>query len=1130
MKARIFSAGKFGLATILVPLFCFVFPAAAQEITGTIVGTVFDPQSRVVPGAAVTLTNTDKGIVVAKVTTNDQGDYVATLLPIGHYSVTVEVAGFKKSTRTGVELNVSDHLTINFTLEAGSISEIIDVKGDVLEVDLQTSEAAGLITGTQVRELALNNRNYVQLAALMPGVTTGFASDQIEIGVTSFTGLSNQVNVSINGNRPTQNNWTIDGADNVDRGANLTLLDNPSVDSIAEFKVLRGQYDPENGRSSSGEINVITRSGESTFHGGLYEFFRNDVLNGNNFFNNANGIARPPLRYNNFGGTIGGPLFIPGVYNTDHKKTFFFFSEEVRRIKTFSTFVGTVPSMAERAGTFPTPVCTAVSGTICTAQTTQITTIDPAAAAYIKDIFSKLPQPQDLVKDTLTSVGGNTFNHRQEILRIDHVVNSKLSLFGRFMNEAIPSVEPGGLFTGDALPGVSTTSTNSPGRGFTARATMTLSPNLINEPGYAYSYGAVVSNPTGLEATANSPDIVAAVTLPLKSTIVRVPDLTFGGQVTGDISAVSGFGPYRDYNRNHNVFDTLTWIKGQHTLKFGGTLNLYQKSENHAGGNNGSFNFTDAPVPTGTPLFRQEWANFLLGDVSSFTQLSQDFHAEVRQHQFEAFAQDAFRVLPNLTLTYGIRYSYFGQPTDAGGQATSFDTALYNPAKAPAISFATGQITSAAGTFDPLNGVIVGGKNSPFGNAVANQHADLFAPRVGFAWDPFKTGKTSIRAGYGIFYDSPAINSLEQFQFSNPPFVQNITISNTTLDNPGAVAPNLNLLPPFLGGPSADWKQPSTQQWSLDVQRELPSGVVLDVGYYGNAGTHLIGIVDINEAQPGAAVAAGIVAPGQAVGSGLTTQRLNFIRPFQGYDAINLFKTIFTSNYNSLQTSVQKRFRGNSEISMNYTYSHGLTTAQSDFTAPQNSYNIAADYGPDRFDRRHVFNANFIYELPWLQAQKGWEGHLLGGWEISGIVYAFSGLPLTVTASRDPAGLGLRDGNSFAGGRPNQVGDPNANAPHTVGQWFNTSAFVFVPTGSNLPGNAPRGAVIGPGDQRWDLSLFKNIRITERTTLQFRSEAINVFNHTNFNTVSTSRTSGLYGQVLSARDPRIMQLALKLSF
>ncbi len=1117
------------LLGLLVCVFWLVVLATlahAQEITGTIVGTVQDAQNRVTPGATITLTNTDKGIVVSTVKTNDRGDYVAALLPIGHYSVTAELAGFKQAVRSGVELNVNDHLTINFTLEVGSKEEVVTVQADALQVDLQTPTAAGLISGTQVRELALNNRNYVQLVALMPGVSTGFASDQIEIGVTSFTGLSNQVNVSINGNRPTQNNWTVDGADNVDRGANLTLLTNPSVDSIAEFKVLRGQYNPEFGRSSSGEISVITRSGESKFHGGVYEFFRNDVLNGNNFFNNRNAIARPPLRYNDFGGTIGGPLYIPGHYNSDRKKTFFFFSEEVRRIKTFSTFSGTVPSIAERSGTFPTPVCTAVNPSgACTAQSTQIAAINPGAAAYIKDIFSKLPQPQNLATDLLTSVGQNTFNHRQETVRIDHIFNSKLSFFGRFTNDSIPTIEPGGLFTGSSLPGVATTSTNSPGRSFTIRATMTFSPTLINEPGYAYSYGAVVSEPSGLGASANSPDVGAAVTLPFKSTIVRVPDLNFS-----DNSGLFGFGPYRDFNRNHNFFDTLTWIFGRHAMKFGFTYHRYQKSENHAAGNNGSFSFSDSPAPAGTALFRQEWANFLLGNVSSFTQTSVDFHAEIRQNQTELFAQDEFRLLPNLTLTYGIRYSIFGQPTDAGGQATSFDPALFNSAKAPTISFANGQITSAAGSFDPLNGVIIGGKNSPFGNAVANQSARLFAPRIGFAWDPFKTGKTSIRAGYGIFYDSPAVDSIEQFQFSNPPFVQNINISNTTLNNPGSVAPNLNLLPPFLGGPATDWRQPYTQQWSLDIQRQLWGGIILDTGYYGNVGTHLIGVVDINEPHPGDAVAAGIVAPGQAVGAGLPTQRLNFVRPFKGYDAINLFKTIFTSNYNSLQVSAQKRFRGISEISVNYTYSHGLTTSQSDFRTPQNTYNIAAEYGSAQFDRRHVFNVNFIYELPWLRSQQGVEGHVLGGWEFAGIIYAYSGLPLTVTAARDPAGLGLRDPNSFAGGRPNQIGNPNSGAPHTIAQWFNTSAFVLVPTGVNVPGTASRGAVRGPGAQRWDLSLFKNTRILEGLTLQFRAEAINVFNHTNFNGVTTSRTSGTYGQVTSSRDPRIMQLALKLNF
>jgi hypothetical protein len=1091
-----------------------ILPAAATDITGTIVGSVLDAQNKPVPKAKVTLTNTDQNVLVRSIETNDAGEYSAPLLPIGHYSVTVEMAGFRKVTQTGIELNVSDRLTINFKLEVGPMTQLIAVQAEAVQVDLQTATAAGLISGTQIRELSLNNRNYIQLVALMPGVATGFASDQPEIGATNPTGLSNQVNLAINGNRPTQNNWTIDGADNVDRGANLTLLNFPSIDAIAEFKVLRGQYNPEYGRSSSGEINVITRGGGSQFHGGVYEFFRNDVLNANNFFNNAAGIARPALRYNDFGGTFSGPIY--------KNKTFFFFSEEARRVKTFTTVIATVPSLAERAGTFSTPVCL---NRACTATGTQVTTIDPAAAAYVKDIFAKLPQAQDLTNDRLTSIGQNTFNHRQEVIRIDHVFSSRFSLFGRFMNDSIPTVEPFGLFTGLKLPGVATTNTNAPGRNFTTRIMMTLSPTVLNEVGYAYSYGGIVSDPTGLGSTTNSPDVASAIKLPLTSTISRIPDLAFA-----DNSGLFGFGPYRDFNRNHNVFDNLTRIFARHTVKFGFTYHRYQKSENAGGGNNGSFSFGDTPpTGSGTKNFRQEWANFLQGFVTNFTQTSVDFHAEVRQRQLEVFVQDEFRARSNLTLTYGVRYSYFGPAIDALGHATTFDPSSFDPSQAPQINQATGLLVPGTGV--ALNGLIIGGVNSKLGKAVAN-HDDMdFAPRIGLAWDPFKTGKTSIRAGYGIFFDAPAVNSLEQYQFSNPPFVQNITISSTTLSNPGIVAPNLNLVPPFLGGPSPDWRQPYTQEWSLDIQRELWSGIIFDVGYYGNVGRHLIGRVDINEPQPGAFLTAPFSPPiTSPVGSGTPTQRLNFIRPFRGYDAINLFQTIFTSNYNSLQVSAQKRFRGDSLLVLNYTYSHELNTAQGDFRAPQNSYNIQSEYGSGQFDRRHIFNANFVYQLPWLQSQQGFAGHLLGGWEFSGIVYVYSGLPLTVTASRDPAGLGVRDGNSVAGGRPDQIGDPNANAPHTVTRWFNTSAFALVPAGQIRPGNAPRGAVRGPGAQRWDLSLFKNIRFTESRKLQFRAEAINVFNHTNFDGVSTSFTAGTYGQVTSVRDPRSMQLALKLSF
>ena len=1114
---------------VLVSLCSSAAMASAQEITGSIVGTLSDKSGAVVAGATVTVANADKNDVVVRIlSTNDKGEYVAPFLPIGHYTLIAQAQGFRKIERRGLTLNVNNVLTADFSLEPGSVTETVKVEAEASPVELQTATASGLITGTQIRELAINTRNYEQLVALTPGVSTNLASDQLYVGVSNPQGTSNQINFSVNGGRPTQNNWSVDGADNVDRGANLTLLSYPSVDSIEEFRVIRGQYDAEYGRSSSGQINVITRSGSSSFHGDVYEFFRNDVFNANSFFNNRGSVPRPPLRYNDFGGTVGGPLYIPGVYNQDKKRTFFFFSEEVRRVVTYASFVPILPSQANMNGNFLSSVCTQhdASGN-CTQQTTQISPsqFNPAAAAYIKDIYSKLPLPAlgnaNGTGVDVPFVARNIFNLRQEIVKIDHIFSPKLALMGRFENDSIPTTEPGGVFTGSGLPGVATTSTNSPGRQFTIRGTSTFMSQVVNEAGYNYSYGGVTSDPIGLGAAKNSPDVVSAITLAFPAQVPRIPNLRFH-----DSEVLLGFGSYRDFNRNHNWFDNLSLSHGKHTLKFGFQYNWYQKSENAGAGNEGNFFFNDTN-PVGKATLEQEWANFLLGNVSSFTQNNSDFHAEIRQHQWELYAQDSFRWKPNLTVTYGVRYSRFNQPTDANGQTTGFDPALFDPSKAPQINSSNGQIVAGTGT--ALNGIIVGGQSSPFGDQVARHDTKDFAPRIGLAWDPFKTGKTSIRAGYGIFYDAPSVGTQENGEFSNPPFVRNVTISSTVLNNPGSVVPNLNLLPPALTVQQADWKQPYMQEWSLDVQREVKSRLFVDVGYFGNKGTHLVGIIDINEPSPLSYVAAGIPAP---ITSGSRTARLNAVRPFLGYDAINAFSSRFDSDYHALQVSVQKRFTGNSQIAANYTYSHGITNAQSDFRTPQNTYNLAAERGESQLDRRHILTASYIYELPFYKGQQGLAGHVLGGWEVSGIVYANSGLPLTVTGgtSIDPAGLGLLDPNSFAGRRPNQVSNPNSSAPHTFSQWFNTAAFVNPPSAAGPPGNAPRGSIRGPGLQRWDFSLFKNTRVREGMNVQFRAEAFNIFNHTNFDLVRLTRQSGSFGQILSTRDPRIMQLALKLYF
>jgi hypothetical protein len=1112
----------------------------AQNITGNISGTVTDSTGAVVPGATVIVTNTDTNVVARTVSTGDSGFYAVPFLPIGHYKINIEKKGFRKATISGVLINAHDELTQNAELQVGTTEQEVTVVANPLQVELENAQAAGLIDERQIREIPLNNRNYEQLVMLQPGVSYG-GGDQLYFGTTNPSGETNTVSFSINGQRNSGNNWTVDGADNVDRGSNLTLLAYPSVDAIAEFTTLRGNYNPEYGRSASGQIDVVTKSGTNNFHGDLYEFFRNDALNANGFLTNQAKLPRPPLRYNDFGYTIGGPVSIPGIYKPASPKTFFFFSNEFYRIKTAATVTATVPTANERNGIFPNLVCVAHNAAgACTATGNTVTTINPLAAAYMKDIINALPAPNDAVlgPNALVSTLGSTFNHTQEIVKIDHIFGPRLSVFFRFINDSIPTIEPGGLFTGSALPGVSTTSTNSPGRNYLGHFTSPLSSTLVLDGGYAYSTGAITSDPTGSMLRANSPDIAA--TLPFTSTLNRVPSVTFLGG-----SSLTGFGQYRDYDRNHNVFANISKVVGSHTVRAGISYHHYEKTENAAGNNTGTFGFDNAgapkaaPPPTPPPQiptnFEQSFANFLTGFVSLYTQASLDLTPDIQTNQFELYGQDQWHVRRNLTVSYGVRYSLFQQPIDANNFLTNFDPKLYDPSKAPTIG-SDGNICTVApclggGTpnpnFNPLNGIIVNGKNSPFGSKVGSTPTNNFAPRVGLAWDPLGRGKTSIRAGFGMFYDSTLFGIYEQNIFQNPPFVQSVTIPNTQFSNPAAGTPTISALPLSLRSSPVNFKTPYNTEWNLDIQHEVRRNLVVDVGYYGSKGTHLLGIADINQPQPGAFVAAGL----NPTASNFETT-LNRIRPFLGYGPINQIDTRFDSNYNALQTAANWRFGKNSLIGLSYTWSHALTDAQSDrSSAAQNTYNPTAEYGPSQLDRRHVFTANYVYDLPFFRERHDVLGYTLGGWELSGLVTGNSGLPLTAFttgSSADPAGQGTRLSTSSASGRPDQIANPNAGAPHTLTQWFNTAAFVTV-TGAR-PGNEGRGAIIGPGFSRWDVALMKNIPVHEDMHFQFRAEAFNVFNHTNFNTVGTTLGTASFGQITGVRDPRIMQVALKFYF
>jgi hypothetical protein len=1182
-----------GLLLIILAITSCAF---AQEVTGTISGIVKDASGAVIPNAKVTITNTDKNAVIRDMTTDSNGSYLAPLLPIGRYSITIEAAGFKSTARKDILLYASSKLSQDFQLVVGSAGETINVEAAAAQVQTQSAAAAGVITGTQVREIPLNGRNWEQLVTLMPGVSDAGNSDQIYVGAFAPQG-TNLVTFSMNGGRREQNNFMVDGADNIDRGSNLTLLSFPSIDAISEFTVIRGQYDPEFGRAASGQVNVVTKSGTSKLHGNIYEFFRNDALNANDVITKRTQLAgnkpnKPPiLRYNNFGGTIGGPIYIPKIYEQTNK-TFFFFSEEQRKNIKYTPAHAAVPTADMLAGNFRVAVCTSfqvvagVKSCLTTGQTISPASFDPIAKAYIQDIFSQYPQPNAAVATDpfgFDSTLRGIFNFREEIYKVDHIFSQKFSINGKILRDNIPTREPGGLFTGMLLDNIGSTETNSPGHGYNIRATIVPSSTFLIDVGWAYSYGAILSTPDNLLAKANSPNVASAVVLPFtQTTLGRVPSVSLTGG-SGPLT----FGPYDDFNQNHTYFGNVSKVWGTHSFKFGATYYRYRKNENAGNGNQGQYTFSNQGIPT-CPAgqspgvgasncafnFEQSWANFLTGNVGTFTQSFLDLTADIRAQSFEYYAQDSWRVRPNLTVSYGFRHSFFRQPTDANGFLMNFDPKFYDPAKAPCIlsTGATDVTKSPAGVlssacnpnFDPLNGYIyskppVGFEShkSPYGDKVSQDNNMAIAPRIGIAWDPWGDGKTSIRTGFGLFYDSGLIYGNAENNIFQGIGIQNaLTFTNVTTADPTGGAPI-----PSTGIPGSasrlqsridpNYKVPYTQQWSLDIQRNIINGWILDVGYYGNNAIHLPGFIDLNQpaensfrsctpttpcfAGPGSANAVDFGAV-PVVNTG-NTSKLNALRPFIGYSGMDAVRNIYTANYHSLQSQIQKQWANSTLFNLSYTWSHGLTTNQADRSTggilPLQGHIRDNNYGPTIGDRRHVVTANFVWNLPWYKTQQGFVGHLLGGWEIAGVQTMQTGLPATVTSNQliDPTGAGCL-GPSPCAFRANQVGNPDSGGLESINTtWFNGAAFAN-PTAADttIPSERP-GAVRLPGFWRTDLALFKNIKFTESVMGQFRLETFNTFNHTNpICCGSFATTNANFNRVTTARDPRYLELGMKINF
>ena len=1179
-----------------------------QDITGSIVGTVKDSTGAVVPGASVTITDPAKNNVVLRTTvTNDDGEFAAPNLPVSTYNVTVEAANFKKSVTSEVKLDVGQRRSVEVVLAAGRIDEVVTVESDPVAVDLTSAASGTLINGDQIRELSINNRNFVQLVTLAPGVTNDL-EDLVFTGTNNpETQVVNRTLISVNGGRATSNTFTVDGADVTDRGSNLTIQAYPSVDSIGEFRVMK-QYSAESGQSAGGQVNVVTRAGGKDFHGSLFEFIRNEAFNANNFLTNANpnppfgreenGKAkRRPFRYNNYGWTVSGPVYFlkfgerdPGdSYFGRWSKTFFFYSQEFRKDTRYPTLSSIVPSEQLKNGVFPIDVClrgTITSGTGACLDVLPAGTpissrvpLSTVAQAYVNEIWKNVPNPTNPATYRLEFPTLNVAKFQQEIIKIDHSFSSKLSAYYRYERDTIPTIDAdGSIGTRSGIPFVNTMESDSPGRTHTAAATYAVSPKLIIDGRFTYGYGAIFTKTTGLIAKENS-DIPAP--LPYENTRDVVPVLSIAG-----FNSLTGFSNYNNFSWKRNAAGNLTWLFGNHQAKFGVQFSQYKKNENAiAGSNQGTFSaFNNTPVPLGTgqttgTVFApgvtatnnvnaliQTWANFLQGNNVSFTQSKLDITADLRQKNFEAFAQDEWKIWPNLTLTYGARYSFFGSPIDADGHFTNFDPSLWSADAAPRVTGQGNRIFEAGKNF--CNGMIINTQNfttgpdvyhcnptpSPWGEHIYNASKTDFAPRIGLAWDPFRKGKTSVRTGYGIYYDQVSGNQALLIIGLNPPYQETCTVTLTRLDQPvpgnNCTSPVFSNAASSIRGIQTDWKTPYVQQWSLDVQQLLTKRTVVTVGYYGSRGVHLNGHTEYNNLQPGVAAtlqcASGIgtlqdpsptlvacQTPGTAYTA--TPAILDQRRPYRGYRSISVLETRYNSDYHSLQVSGQHRFSGASQVNLAYTWSKSLTDNPTSYinAAPQNNWDIASERGRSPLDRTHVFTVNWIYELPFFRKQQGFVGKVLGGWQWSGIYSYQTGTPFTVTSSSyDPGGIGFIP-SIIAGGRPNLICDPN-DAPHTIEQWFNPACFSPQTTTGiqNVAGNAGRGIIIGPPTTKVDFTLSKNIRFSESMKLQLRAEAFNVFNITNFRLVgpNISRTSATIGQITAFRDPRVMQFGAKFSF
>ena len=1178
------------LIFLLVTLLTISTPLVAQD-TASITGTVTDSTGASVANAQVSVSVPDKGFV-RTTTTNSNGDYLVAGIPIGAAYLDVSAPGFKKYEAKSVVLHVADKARIDVTLQVGAANIEVVVQGThVAQVETQSSEVSGVVTGTQLSQLELNGRAFTQLVTLVPGVSGAAGTDEGGVG------KSGDIDYSINGGRIEYNNWEVDGGDIMDNGSNGSLNIYPNMDAIAEFKVLTSSYGAQYGRNGNGTIEIETKSGTTQFHGDLFYFGRNEFFNAYNYFDPHN-QPKPSYKRHDWGYTLGGPVYVPGLYNADKKKTFFFWSQEWRRQRNPHVFDLNVPSDAERGGNF-TDLCPAPNpppGTDpfadCPVQPAMINgvatpnpgqrfpgdtvTVDSNAAALLS-----------LIPHSNSTLGGyQAFNEaisepenwREELLRIDHNFSEKLRGTFRYTHDSWQKIIPTTMWVSASFPTIQSLE-KAPGISMVARLNANPSPTWLNELVASYTSNSIFAANTG----AWSRPSLTMTSFFNNGFGGRAPGvtLTSGTAYGGGFSETPSWvvqGPY-NANPTYTLRDNVTKIAGKHNLQFGGYFVAAQKNEFDATTTsiNGLLTFS----PSSTLSTGNAFADFLIGNVAQYQQESTQLKYYNRYKILEPYFQDDWRVTSRLTLNLGFRVSLFGTYYDRYHHTYNFDPITYSVANAPQIDV-DGSVTGQAGALVP-------GVGSPFDGTVQcgvggiprgcmTRHLFNPAPRIGFAFDPKGDGKTAIRAGYGIFYEHTNGNeSNTEGLEGNPPGSETPSQYNVSGYTHIGGNPGQQLLFPLSAISIQDkamW--PYVQQYHLDVQRQLPKNVLLTVSYVGSKGTHLPLQRDINQLH---SVSQNPYSAGQFLQSGdcnfgtidargvptnaVTSygQPVPYIPPsipggipsgpavnlavacgvnvdplrtaFPGWGSLTRLENVANSNYNALQASL-RRTVGRLTLSAAYTYAHSIDNSSDRYDGNfVDSYNLNFTRASSNFDQRHIFKASYTYELP-LFKNKGMAHAVLGGWQLSGITVIETGTPFSVTNGTSPgdsAGVANFVGtSSFA----DIVGDPRSGfrrvvPPDGIGpQWYNLAAYQ-APQGLTF-GNSGRNSLRSPRHTNFDAGLFKHIPVHESAALELRWEVFNIFNHTEFNSIDSSLGDSTFLQADGAHDARIMQLGAKFMF